>query len=59
LHRKFRTLLVEFKSGRNLLDHIALVQDLGGLLGRDVDVVTEKGLHWYIRDHVCREAVPL
>jgi len=29
------------------------------LLGREVDVVTEKGLHWYIRDRVCREAVPL
>ncbi len=41
------------------LDHIALAQDLQDLLGRDVDVVTEKGLHWYIRDRVCREAVPL
>lgn len=27
-------LLVEFEPGRSLLDHIALVQDLGGLLGR-------------------------
>ena len=32
---------------------------LKDLLGREVDVVTEKGLHWYIRDRVCREAVPL
>lgn len=52
-------LLVEFEPGRSLLDHIALAQDLQDLLGRDVDVVTEKGLHWYIRDRVCREAVPL
>ncbi len=52
-------LLVEFEPGRSLLDHIALAQDLKDLLGRDVDVVTEKGLHWYIRDRVCREAVPL
>jgi predicted nucleotidyltransferase len=50
---------VEFEPGRSLLDHIALAQDLRDLLGREVDVVTEKGLHWYIRDRVCREAVPL
>jgi len=52
-------LLVEFEPGRSLLDHIALAQNLQDLLGRDVDVVTKKGLHWYIRDRVCREAVPL
>lgn len=52
-------LLVEFEPRRNLLDHIAFAQDLKDLLDRDVDVVTERGLHWYIRDHVCREAVPL
>jgi len=52
-------LLVEFEPGRSLLDHIALAQDLEDLLGREVDVVTAKGLHPYIRDRVCREAVPL
>ena len=52
-------LLVEFEPVRSLLDHIALAQDLKDLLGRDVDVVTEKGLHWYSRDRVCREDVPL
>ena len=52
-------LLVEFEPGRSLLDHIALAQDLKDLLGREVDVVTEGGLHWYIRDRICREAVPL
>lgn len=52
-------LLVEFEPGRSLLDQIALAQDLEDLLGRKVDVVTEKGLHWYIRDRVRREAVPL
>jgi len=50
---------VEFEPGRSLLDHIALAQDREDLLGRRVDVVTEKGLHWYIRDRICREAVPL
>jgi hypothetical protein len=33
--------------------------DLQDLLGRKVDVATEKGLHWYIRDRILREAVPL
>lgn len=36
-----------------------LVADLEELLGREVDVVTESALHWYIRDRVLQEAVPL
>lgn len=36
-----------------------LLADLEALLGRRVDIVTEKGLHWYIRDRVLKEAVPL
>lgn len=36
-----------------------LVLDLQDLLGWAVDVVTQDGLHWYIRDRVLREAVPL
>lgn len=36
-----------------------LILDLQELLGRKVDVVTEGGLHWYIRDRVLAEAVPL
>lgn len=36
-----------------------LLADLEDLLGRKVDVVTERGLHWYIRDRVLKEAVPL
>lgn len=52
-------LLVELESGRSLLDHVALVQDLEDLLCRRVDVVTERSLHWYIRDRVIEEAVRL
>jgi len=51
--------LVEFEPGRSLLDHVGLMQDLEDLLGRKVDVVTEKALHWYIRDRVIEQAVPL
>jgi len=36
-----------------------LVLDLEELLDREVDVVTEDALHWYIRDRVLEEAVPL
>ena len=36
-----------------------LIEDLQGLLGRKVEVVTENALHGYIRDKVLREAVPL
>jgi predicted nucleotidyltransferase len=36
-----------------------LVLDLEELLGHKVDVVTEGALHWYIRDRVLEEAVPL
>ena len=36
-----------------------LLMDLEDLLGRKVDIVTEKGLHQLIRDRVLKEAVPL
>ena len=36
-----------------------LVADLEDLLGRRVDVVELAGLHWYLRDKILKEAVPL
>ena len=51
--------LVELAPERSLLDQVALLQDLEDLLGRRVDVVEPEGLHWYIRDRVLNEAVPL
>ena len=36
-----------------------LILDLEELLGRPVDVVTEGALHWYLRDRILSEAVPL
>lgn len=36
-----------------------LLADLEDLLGCKVDVVTENGLHWFIRERVLQEAVPL
>ncbi len=51
--------LVELEPGRSLLDHVALLQDLEELLGCEVDLVEPEGLHWYIRDRVLNEAIPL
>jgi predicted nucleotidyltransferase len=51
--------LVDMEKGRSLLDRIALWQDLEDLLGCKVDVVSEKALHWYLRDSVIEDATPL
>ncbi len=52
-------LLVEWEADRSLLDIVGLKQDLEDLLGVTVDIGSERGLHWFIRDEVLREAVPL
>lgn len=36
-----------------------LVDELQGLLGRPVDVVTENSLYWLLRRRILREAKPL
>lgn len=43
----------------SLLNRIAFKQDLEDLLGRKVDVVTEKSVHWYVRERIMKEAIPL
>lgn len=51
--------LVDMEPGRSLFDLGGLQYELERLLGRPVDVVTERGLKARIRDRVLREAVPL
>ena len=51
--------LVELEPGRSLLDQIGFMQDVGDLLGCNVDVVTDRGLHRRIRSRVLQEATPL
>ena len=51
--------LVEWEAGRSLLDHAGLVLDLQDLLGAPVEVGTERSLHWYVRERILAEAVPL
>lgn len=52
-------LLVVFQNGRSLMDHSGLILDLQELLGRKVDVTSERALHWYIRDRVLDEAIAI
>ena len=51
--------LVKMAPERSLLDHVALWQDLEDLLGRKVDLVSEKALHRLMRDQILKEDVPL
>ena len=48
--------LVSMGKGRSLLDLISLSQDLQELLGRRVDVVTDRGLSPYLKENIIREA---
>lgn len=52
-------LLVDLEPGRSLLDLGGLLMELQSLLGRPVDVITEKGLRPRIREAVLKEAVPV
>jgi len=52
-------LLVDMEAGRSLFDMGGLLVDLQDLLGRRVDVVTERGLKQRIRQRVIEEAIPL
>lgn len=52
-------LLVDLEPGKSLFDLGAMLVDLEELLGCRVNVVTENGLHWYVRGRVEEEAVPL
>jgi len=38
---------------------VGLIHDLQDFLGREVDVVSAKSLHYYIKDRVLAEAKPL
>lgn len=52
-------LLVDMEDGRSGFDFIGFFQDLGDALGVPVDAVQTEALHWFIRDRVLAEAVPL
>ena len=51
--------LVRMMPGRSLFDIGGLLMDLQDLLGRRVDVVTERGLRPRMRERVLRDAIPV
>ena len=52
-------LLVHARHGVSAFSRAGLVDDLQSLLGRRVDVVEDRGIHWLIRPQVMFEAVDL
>lgn len=52
-------LLVRWRAGSSLLDAARLRLELKKLLGREVDTVDERALHWALRPQVLSEAIPL
>ena len=52
-------LLVDMEPGRSLLDLGGLWADLTELLGRKVDIVTERSIYWLLRRRILKEARPL
>ncbi len=52
-------LLVHMEDDRSLLDMIRFWDQLGSLLGRKVDVVSDGGISPYMRERILAEARPL
>jgi len=52
-------LLVDWEDGASLVDWVALKEELETLLERDVDLVSSGSLHWYVRDRILSDAIPL
>lgn len=52
-------LLVEYTPGRGGFAFVEFCDEVEELLGRKIDVVTEKSLHPLLRDKILAEAVPL
>ena len=48
--------LVDLEKGRTLLDLGGATVKLQNLFGRKVDIVTDGGLHWYLREQILKEA---
>lgn len=52
-------ILATFQEGATLLDQVRMIEALTELLGRPVDVVSERALNLVLRDRIEREARPL
>ncbi|MFH0968044.1 MAG: nucleotidyltransferase domain-containing protein [Methanobacteriota archaeon] len=58
-HGSDLNLLGDIDPDKSLLDQVALIQDLEAVLNIHVDVVESQYLHWFIKEKVLFEAVPL
>lgn len=52
-------ILVHYGDGATLMKHGGFIAELEEMLGRKVDVVEDRRLHWVIRDDVLNEAKPI
>ncbi|PWR76340.1 nucleotidyltransferase family protein [Methanospirillum stamsii] len=52
-------LLADIDPDKSLLDQAAIIRELEGLLNIKVDLVEPGCLHWYIKDAIMQEAIPL
>jgi len=52
-------LLVDIDPDKSLLEQVALIQDLEAVLRIQIDIVEPQCLHWFIKEKVLAEAVPL
>ena len=51
--------LVKFRTPKGLFEFVGLEQDLERILGCEVDVVTERGLHPALKPEILRDLTPL
>jgi uncharacterized protein len=52
-------LLARIRRGTGIFKLVELQRVLGEMLGKDVQILSEKGLHPLLKDSILREAVPL
>jgi len=52
-------ILVSFERGRTLIDLVSLNDELEALLDKRVQVITDGGIHPYLKDSILSEAVAI
>jgi predicted nucleotidyltransferase len=48
-------MLVDYSTSKSYFDHVRIQRSLAELLGKDVDLVTRRALHPYIKDNVYKD----
>lgn len=50
-------LLVDLEENRRISDIFALKQDLQSLLNKNIDLLEERSLHWYVKPQILSESM--